>query len=170
MTHARMTSVNETDQRMEGDNETAITEALCSNQFPFPKYLDPCAGGVFCTENFTSPFSDPCDGKFRIIAQGVSSFLIPCGIVMNSITFVVFGKMKMNEEFQFLMKSLAVYDSMTLFGTAFAFGPEYFRWILGFGYDRNTAYLYIERASYYGLYRLGGSMSFWTIAVLTVQK
>ncbi len=78
--------------------------------------------------------------------------------------------MKMNTEFQFLMKCLSVYDFVSLSGALIAFGPEYFRWILGFGYDRNTAYLYVERASYYGLYRLGGSMSFWTIAVLTVQR
>ncbi len=154
----------------ENFNESEIFELLCMNQFPFPKYLDPCADQLFCVDNFTSPFLHPCSGKTRLVAEGIGCIIILCGVTLNIFSFVIFGRMTMNAESLFLMKCLAIYDTCFLVGGFIAFGCEYLRWILGFGYDRHTAYLYVDRLSYYCFFRMGASMSYWTIAILTVQR
>ncbi len=155
---------------MEEHNESEVLDKLCSNQFPFPKYLDPCAGRVFCVENFSNPFLDDCDGITRTASVGTGCFVLACGLILNVLCIIVLNRMNMNAEVLFLMKCLAVYDFLLLLGAFFTFEAEYFRWIFGFGYNKHTAYLYVERVSYYCLYRLNGSMSFWTLAVLTVQR
>ncbi len=152
------------------EEETRNLSVWCSSYVSFPKYLDPCAGRLFCAENFTNPFKDPCDGTSQIITRGIGGFIIVIGIVFNILSLIAFNRMRMNLDSLFLMKCLAVYDSMYLLGAFLSFGIEYLSWVFGYGYNKQTAYLYVERISYYSLYRIGGTMSFWTVSILTVER
>ncbi len=142
----------------------------CTNYVPFPDFLDPCVSKLFCLENFSNPFLDPCDGLSQILSRSTGFFIIVFGIVSNILSLIAFSYMKMNVNSLFLMKCLALYDSLYLVGSFLTFGIDFLGWAFGYGYQKQSVYLYVERISYYFFFKICGSMSFWMIAVLTVER
>lgn len=120
--------------------------------------------------NFYIPFLHPCDGFFQRVIRSVMAIIVLCGLSLNITSLVAFSKIKMNAESLFLMKCLAVYDTLYLVGAFFAYSCVYLLWELGFGYQSLTAYLYVEKISEYTLQRVAAPMSYWIAAVLTVQR
>ena len=123
-----------------------------------------------CETNFRDDFTNSCGAGFQKVMRPLGSVVVILGIILNIVTLVAFKRIKLNAASLFLMKCLSVYDSLYLFGLCLTRLSHYFVWILGFGYINATPYLYVDRISYYCLQRIAAPMSYWTAAVITVQR
>ncbi len=152
-----------------GGIDTDPSASWCANNFSIPGYLHPCAGNIFCLPTFEVPFVNNCDSVSQSFARSLGFLNFPA-IFLHVISLIVFSKMKMIPECLFLLKCLAVFDSLYLLGAFLSFCVEYYKWAFGHGYNRLSAYIYVERISYYLGYRLCGTLSYWMIPMLTVQR
>ena len=122
-----------------------------------------------CSTNFRDDFTNSCDNSWMVF-RPLSFIIIILGLSLNVVTLLAFKSIKLNAASLFLMKCLSVYDSLFLWGALLSHVVHYLAWILGFGYINATPYLYVDRISYYCLQRIAAPMSYWTAAVITVQR
>ncbi len=159
----------ETPDFMWEPNDTDDVSPWCENNFSIPSNIHPCAGRIFCLPSFEVPFENTCDATSQSFTRAIG-FVNLSIISLNIVSLIVFNRMKMIPECLFLLKCLAVFDSLPLLGAFLTFAVEYYKWAFGYGYNRLSAYIYVERISYYLLYRLCGALSYWLIPFLTIQR
>ncbi len=133
-----------------GDADSNLSEWCDWSKISIP-YLSPCSGIVY---------------RVFVFAALVTSLI---GVVLNIVSLLAFFKMTLNPPALFLMKCLAVYDTLNT-ACSNADGIPYLAWLLGFGHILfSTPYWYID-LPVYNIYRFAGSLSSWTVCVMTVQR
>ena len=119
-------------------------------------------------ENYVSP---PKCTLFYFTSMGVAGALIcVVGICCNIFSFLVMKSMNQNPQTAFLLKCLAVFDSMYLFSylinRSFSIFCEYFDFRMIF----YTRYLYFHVCVASVLYRMSGGISYWITCIITTNR
>ncbi len=122
-----------------------------------------------CSFNVTVPFSDPCTGLSIQVGYGSGFFVASIGIAFNLVSFMSFNKMSLNKESLFLMKSLAVYDTLFLSTWIFLTFPRFMGWVIGTRDVQYTVYYYFYQVVYC-VYRTALSVAFWMVCLLTGHR
>ncbi len=124
---------------------------------------------AWCSRNLTIPYLDPCYGLTMQVARATGAGIAVTGLVLNGVSLLSLSRMRMNAESLFLLKSLAVYDLVYLAAFLVILPPRYLAWVLGHGDIQYTAYLYVYQVVFF-LYRIGLSMAFWVVFILSTQR
>lgn len=122
---------------------------------------------IWCSKNIPYPYENPCSGDvYKTVGVSVP-VIVFVALILNSLSLVAFDRMNMNPAPLFLLKCLTVYDSLYLLGAFFTYSGNYLVWEMGI---QHSVYLYVDRISWMVSQRVFAPMSYWTIAVLTVER